>query len=88
VKAVDGLIDSVATLKQLEAIDKALPQEWRSAAIGTPAECAQRWVEEFEAGADGVIIHASSPEEFEPVLAAYEKIRPAHLFEGRTNRPG
>jgi len=23
-----------------------------------------------------------------PVLSEYEKIRPAHLFEGRSNRPG
>jgi len=87
VTAVDGIIDTVATYSQLEAIDKALPQEWRSAAIGTPAECAKRWVEEFEAGADGVIIHACTPEEFEPVLTEYEKIRPNHLFENRTNRP-
>lgn len=87
VRSVNGLIDTVATLPQLEAIDKVVPEDWRSAALGSPAECARRWVEEFEAGADGVIIHASRPEEFEPVLTEYEKIRPHSLFEGRTNRP-
>ena len=87
VTAVKGWIDAVATFDQLAEIDKVLPQEWRSAAIGTPKECAQRWLEEFEAGADGIIIHTCTPEEFEPVLAEYEKIRPTHLFEGRTNRP-
>ena len=88
VTSTGGWIDSVAKFEQLAAIDKVLPQEWRSAAIGTPRECAERWVEEFEiGGADGIIVHASSPEEFEPVLAEYEKIRPGHLFEHRTNRP-
>lgn len=87
VTSVGGWIDTVAKFAQLAAIDKAIPQDWRSAAVGTSRECAQRWVQEFEAGADGIIIHASTPEEFEPVLAEYEKIRPNHLFEGRTNRP-
>ena len=87
VASIGGIIDAVANFDQLAAIDKVLPQEWRSAAVGTPAECAQRWVREFEAGADGIIIHASKPEEFAPVLAEYEKIRPNQLFEGRTNRP-
>lgn len=87
VTAVGGFIDTVATLEQLEAIDKVIPQDWRSAAVGTPKECAERWVKEFEAGADGIIIHASTPEEFEPILAEYEKIRPNELFKDRTNRP-
>lgn len=87
VTAVKGWIDAVATFDQLAAIDKVLPADWRAAAVGTPKECAERWVKEFEAGADGIIIHASTPEEFEPILAEYEKIRPNHLFEGRTNRP-
>ena len=87
VASVSGFIDSVARFEQLAAIDKVLPREWRSAAIGTPRECAQRWLEEFEAGADGIIIHACTPEEFEPVLAEYEKMRPGHLFQDRTNRP-
>lgn len=87
VTSVGGYIDAIASMEQLAAIDKVLPQDWRSAAVGTPKDCAERWVKEFEAGADGIIIHASSPEEFEPILAEYEKIRPSHLFEGRTNRP-
>ncbi|MXW51243.1 MAG: LLM class flavin-dependent oxidoreductase [Gammaproteobacteria bacterium] len=87
VTSVGSWIDAVASFDQFAAIDKVLPQEWRSAAVGTPRECAERWLEEFEAGADGIIIHACTPEEFEPVLAEYERIRPDHLFEERTNRP-
>ena len=87
VTSVGSWIDAVARFDQLAAIDKVLPKEWRSAAVGTPRECAERWLEEFEAGADGIIIHACTPEEFEPVLAEYEKIRPDHLIQDRTNRP-
>ena len=87
VQAVGGLIDSVATTKELAAIDKALPQDWRPAAIGDAKTCARRWLEEFEAGVDGIIVHASTPEEIAPVLREYEKIRPADRFSARINRP-
>ena len=87
VTSVGGLVDSVATLSQLAEIEKIVPKEWRPAAVGNAKECAQAWVRQFEAGADGVIIHASTPDEFAPVLSEYEKIRPSHRFEGRTNRP-
>jgi len=88
VKNAGGAIDSVASLDQVAQIDKLIPMDWRPAAIGDARTCAKRWVDQFDAGADGIIIHASTPEEFEPVLREYEKIRPAERFEGRTNRPG
>ena len=87
VRAVGGLIDSVATTAQLEAIARVIPEEWRPAAVGNARECAERWVDQFNAGADGIIIHASTPEEFAPVLREYAKIRPSAKFEGRSNRP-
>ena len=87
VNSIPGLVDSVASLEQISAIDKILPESWRPAAIGDAKTCAERWLEEFESGADGIIIHASTPEEFEPVLREYEKIQPANRFEGRLNRP-
>ncbi len=87
VRSVGGLIDSVATTAQMAEVEKLIPQEWRPAAVGDAATCARRWVDQFEAGADGIIIHASTPEEFAPVLSEYEKIRPNALFEKRTNRP-
>lgn len=82
-----GGIDSVATLDQLREIRGLIPQEWYPAAVGSAEQCAQRWVDQFHCGADGVIIHASTPKQFEPVLAAYEKIRDPQRFAGRTNRP-
>lgn len=87
VKSVGGLIDSVATTAQIAEVEKLIPAEWRPAAVGNARECARRWVDQFNAGADGVIIHASTPEEFAPVLDEYEKLRPDGLFAGRTNRP-
>ena len=88
VTSVGGAIDSVASTTQMAEVEKLIPESWRPAAVGNARECAERWLDQFEAGADGIIIHASTPEEFAPVLAEYEKIRPAGLFAGRTNRPG
>ncbi len=87
VTSVGGLIDSVATTAQMAEVEKHIPEDWRPAAVGNAKQCAERWVDQFEAGADGIIIHASTPEEFEPVLREYEKIRPTERFDGRTNRP-
>lgn len=87
VRSVGGLIDSVASTSQLAEIERLIPQEWRPAAVGNARECAEAWLKQFESGADGIIIHASTPEEFAPVVEEYENIRPVHLFEGRSNRP-
>jgi 5,10-methylenetetrahydromethanopterin reductase len=87
VTSVGGAIDSVASIAQIAEVAKLIPEEWRPAAVGNAKTCAQRWVDQFEAGADGIIIHASTPEEFAPVLAEYDKIRPDHLFVDRSNRP-
>ena len=65
-------------------VAKVIPEEAGRVGDAPPA---RGWVDQFEAGADGLIIHASTPEEFEPVLREYERIRPNHLF-GRTNCPG
>ena len=88
VASMTGAIDSVASYAELAEIEKLIPKEWRPAAVGDAKACAQRWLDQFNAGADGIIIHASTPEEFAPVLDEYELIRPAELFVQRTNRPG
>ncbi len=87
VTSVGGLIDSVATTAQMAEVAKLIPEEWKPAAVGNAKQCAQRWVDQFTAGADGIIIHASTPEEVAPVIAEYKKIRPTELFADRTNRP-
>ncbi|KAA1193205.1 TIGR03857 family LLM class F420-dependent oxidoreductase [Pseudohalioglobus sediminis] len=78
VSSMLGGIDSVATLEQLEALEKLIPQEWLSAvATGTPEACARRIHEELGHGADEVCIHASTPDEFAPVIEEYRRIKTA-----------
>lgn len=75
VSSMPGGIDSVATLEQLSEISELIPEEWLPAATGTPAECAQGWQKQLQLGADGVVIHGSTPAEFEPVLNAYRNLK-------------
>jgi alkanesulfonate monooxygenase SsuD/methylene tetrahydromethanopterin reductase-like flavin-dependent oxidoreductase (luciferase family) len=82
-----GGIDTVATLEQLARIATLIPEQWLPAAVGSAEQCAHRVVEQFRAGADGVIFHASQPAELAPVLDAYAKVRDHARFVGRSARP-
>ena len=75
VSSIPGGIDSVATLEQLEEISELIPQEWLPAATGSAEECARAWKNQFDNGADGLVIHGSTPAEFAPVLDAYRALR-------------
>jgi 5,10-methylenetetrahydromethanopterin reductase len=72
VSSIAGGIDSVATLEQLSKISELIPKEWLPAATGNAESCAQAWENQFDNGADGVVIHGSTPSEFAPILEAYE----------------
>lgn len=87
VRAIPGAIDAVATPDQLRAIRDLIPAEWLPAADGDPERCARRIADQFEAGADGVILHASLAREAAPAVEAYAKIRNQERFAGRTGRP-
>jgi len=87
VKSVPGGIDSLAKPEQLRAIRALMPDEWLPAADGTPEQCARRILDQLEAGADGVILHASLPHEVAPALEAYAKLRPAERLRGQGPRP-
>ncbi len=87
VRAVPGAIDAVATTEQLRAIRELIPPAWLPAADGSPAQCAQRIADQLEAGADGVILHASLAREAAPAVEAYASIRPQVRLQGRTGRP-
>lgn len=75
VQSIAGGIDSTATLEQLEAISELIPEEWLPAAQGSAEECAKAWKHQLDAGADGIVIHGSTPEEFAPIIAEYEKLK-------------
>ncbi len=58
------------------------PDEWlaSSAALGTAEHCARRLNQNFDAGADGILLHGSVPKQVASLLDAYEKIRYADRF--------
>lgn len=87
VQSVPGAIDAVATVEQLEHIATLIPSEWLPAAVGAADACAARILDQLDAGADGVILHGSSPAELEPVVDAYRSIRPVGRFEDRPANP-
>ena len=89
VAAVGGAIDAVATTGQLEHIAGLLPDEWLAAsATGTPEQCTRRVLDQFDAGATGVVLHGATPTELEPVVAAYRRARPARPTTDGPANPG
>jgi alkanesulfonate monooxygenase SsuD/methylene tetrahydromethanopterin reductase-like flavin-dependent oxidoreductase (luciferase family) len=88
VKGFQGGFDSKATTAELEHLAELLPEEWLAAsATGSPERCAARIVDQFDAGATGVILHGATPDELEPILPAYRAVRPAG-FEHAPANPG
>jgi 5,10-methylenetetrahydromethanopterin reductase len=80
VASVPGAIDAIGTPEQLEHIATLFPDEWMAAAaVGSPAVCAQRVLDQFAAGADSVILHGATPAELTPVVEAYRAVRPADV---------
>jgi len=65
-------IDGKATHEQIAQIAELIPDEWlEPAATGSPEQCAARVRRELDLGADRVILHGATPDELEPILAAY-----------------
>lgn len=75
VSSMPGGIDSVATIEQLEMISELIPPDWLPAATGTAEECADAWLNQLRNGADGIVIHGSTPAEFAPILEVYRDKR-------------
>ena len=69
---IGGGIDHKATAEQIEHIAMLIPDEWLApSATGSPEQCAARVRKELDYGADAVIMHGATPDELEPVVAAY-----------------
>ncbi len=89
VSGFGGALDATATPDQLRHVATLLPDEWLAAsATGSPSACAARVLDQFDAGADGVILHGATPDELAPVVSAYRGIRPAGRFEQLPANPG
>jgi probable F420-dependent oxidoreductase len=69
---VRGSADSVRTTAQLAEVAAALPARWitEAAAVGTATECRARFDRFFDAGADELILHGSTPGQLASVVAA------------------
>ena len=77
-----GAIDAKATTEQLEHIATLHPDEWLApAATGTARQCVERRRASSTSACDGVILHGASPADLEPVVDAYDAIRPAGRFD-------
>lgn len=75
-----GAFDASADLDDLRRLADLLPPSWlRACATGSAPVCAGRIRDQFEAGADSVVLHGATPAELEPVLAAWRPIRPGGL---------
>lgn len=89
VAGVKGLIDAKATRDELEHIATLLPDEWLApAAMGSPGQCAQAILHQFDLGIDSVILHGASPRELAPIVDAYASLRQATRFTHLTANPG
>jgi len=51
-------------------------------------DCASRIRDQFDAGADSVILHGATPAELAPVLDAWRAVRPADRLAGLPVNPG
>jgi alkanesulfonate monooxygenase SsuD/methylene tetrahydromethanopterin reductase-like flavin-dependent oxidoreductase (luciferase family) len=63
---------------ELAAISRSLPADWLTdgAAIGTADECAARIDEYLDAGATGILLHGSEPNELDVLVAAFTARHP------------
>lgn len=88
VRSVPGAIDQVATIAQLEHIAGLLPEEWLAAAAqGSPFRCAEAIQGQLDLGADGVILHGSTPSELAPIVEAYRHRRRTSGVANGPDRP-
>ncbi|MEU5879943.1 TIGR03857 family LLM class F420-dependent oxidoreductase [Spirillospora sp. NPDC047279] len=89
VNGYPGAFDALATPDELRRLAALLPDEWTgAAAVGSPDRCARRVLDQFEAGADSVILHGATPAELAPVIDAYRGVRLAERFKGLPRNPG
>jgi len=83
-----GALDDTGTTQELEQVAALIPDEWlAAAATGSPEQCAAKVQAQFDLGCDGVILHGASPQQLEPIVAAYRKVRPSGRFDHLAANP-
>ena len=72
VSTFQGVLDDKGSTEDLEHVATLIPDEWLApAATGSPEQCATKIQQQFELGADGVILHGAAPSDLEPIIKAY-----------------
>ena len=72
VTSIPGGIDHKASTEQIEHIATLIPDEWlEPSATGSARQCVERIRQEFDHGADALIMHGATPDELEPIVAQY-----------------
>jgi probable F420-dependent oxidoreductase len=72
VSSFRGVLDDKGSTEDLEHVATLLPDEWlAAAATGSPEHCAAKIQEQFDLGADGVILHGAAPSDLEPIIKVY-----------------
>jgi alkanesulfonate monooxygenase SsuD/methylene tetrahydromethanopterin reductase-like flavin-dependent oxidoreductase (luciferase family) len=68
-----GYADFGLTPEQRVEVGRTIPQDWLDAtsAVGSPEACAARLHEFLAAGADELVLHASTPDMLGPVVEAF-----------------
>lgn len=84
-----GALDATDDLDLLRHTRDVLPDEWLAcAAVGSAAHCADRIESQLSLGADSVVLHGATPDELEPVLAAWRGRRDPGRFAHLDPNPG
>jgi probable F420-dependent oxidoreductase len=74
VSSFPGALDDKATTQQLEHVAALIPDEWLApAAAGSPAQCVKTIREQFDLGADGVILHGVAPVDLVAIVDEYAR---------------
>lgn len=92
-RSAAGLLGDEHMSRKLDDIRRTYeiyPRRWieEGCAVGSAAYCAERLRERFDAGADGVLLHGSTPRHLAPLIREWPRLRPSGRFEGRHPNPG
>lgn len=81
VRSFTGPIGTGASDSELDHIAELIPAHWlETIAFGTPAQRAERIMQQFDYGVDGVVLQGTSPWEMRRTLDEYRKLRDDERF--------
>ena len=88
VRGFRGALDALATTAELDHVATLIPEAWLApAATGSPSRCVDKILGQFDLGCDGVILHGASPADLAPIVAEYQRTRPAGRFDHLAANP-